>query len=115
MLIRILGVLLFISGICFLGQNIIFATTYFFYYYRSIPTIFSLLSIMSGIITLIFLHRQTGNIGWLLLCVGVAIFFLNGGVILGPNRVVSLLIKNFIAFTALAVGYKLASADKIKF
>jgi hypothetical protein len=106
---RLLGILLFIAGIYFLGKNIIFATTYFPYYYRSLPSIGSVLSIISGIIALVFFRRATGNLGWILLGIGIVLVFLSGGVILRPTSLWSF----FVSFAALAVGYKLVSEGRI--
>ena len=58
---RLLGFILIIAGIYFLGQNIIFATTFFPYGYRSLLALGSVLSIIAGVITLVFFPRGTGN------------------------------------------------------
>lgn len=110
-MIRLLGIFLFITGIYSLGQNIIFATTLFPYYYRSLPATGSVFLITSGIITLIFFHRQTGNLGWILLGIGIVLVFFSGGVILRPIS----LWNFFISFTALAVGYKLINESRVRF
>ncbi len=38
-----------------------------------------------GSISLLFFSRQTGNLGWVLLGIGVVLVFLSGGVILKPT------------------------------
>lgn len=111
MITKFFGILLFIAGIYFLGQNIIFTTTYFPYSYRSIPAIGSVLSITSGIIALVFFHRESGNLGWILLGIGIVLVFLSGGVILKPTS----LWNFFVCFTALAVGYKLLNESRVRF
>lgn len=108
---RLLGIIIFITGIYFLGQNIIFATTSFPYYYRSIPATGSVLSIIAGIISLIFFRRTTGNLGWILLGIGIVLVFLSGGVILRATS----LWNFFVSFTALAVGCKLINEGRVRF
>ena len=70
---RLLGIALLISGIYFLGQNIIFATGYSPYFWRDIPAAGSVLVIMGGIISLLFFPRQTGNFGWMLLSISAVL------------------------------------------
>ncbi|MBD0363924.1 MAG: hypothetical protein ICV55_14320, partial [Coleofasciculus sp. C3-bin4] len=47
---RLLGILLLVVGIYFLGQNIIFTTHYSPYFWRDIPAAGSVLAIMGGVI-----------------------------------------------------------------
>lgn len=108
---KFLGIILLIAGIYFLGQNIIFATTYFPYYYRSLPAIGSVLSLIAGIIALIFFPRESGNLGWILLSIGVVLVFLSGGVILKPTS----LWNFFVSFSALAIGYRLLNDGRVRF
>lgn len=109
MITKLVGILLFVAGIYFLSQNIIFATTY--PYYRSIPAIGSVLSIIAGIIVLVFFRRETDNLGWILLGIGIVLVFLSGGVVLKPTSLWSF----FVCFGALAVGYKLLNEGRVRF
>lgn len=108
---RILGVLLLLSGIYFLGQNIIFATSFSPYYYRSLPALGSVLALIGGVVTLLYFRRQTGNFGWILLGIGVVLVFLSGGVVLRPTSLWNFL----IAFTALTAGYQLLNKGRFRF
>ena len=108
---RLLGIALLILGIYFLGQNIIFATRYSPYFWRDVPAGASVLAIMSGVISLLFFSRQTGNLGWALLGIGVVLVFLSGGVILKPTSLWSF----FIAFAALAGGFQLITQGRLRF
>lgn len=103
---RLLGIILIIAGIYFLGQNIIFAT-----YYFSIPALGSVLAIIAGIIALVFFPRETGNLGWILFSIGIVLVFISGGVILRPTSLWNFL----VSFTALAVGYKLLNGSRFRF
>ena len=108
---RLLGFILIIAGIYFLGQNIIFATTFFPYGYRSLPAFGSVLSIIAGVITLVFFPRGTSNLGWIFLGIGIVLVFLSGGVILKPTSLWNFL----VSFTALVVGYKLINERTFRF
>jgi hypothetical protein len=112
---QLLGIALFVLGIYFLGQDIIFASSYYPYRWpyvlRDIPAFGSVLGIMCGIICLMFFSRQTGKLGWILLGFGVVLVFLSGGVILKPTS----LWKFCVAFATLAGGFQLMSQGRIRF
>jgi len=112
---KIFGMALFILGIYFLGQDIIFASHYYPYtwpyFWRDIPAAASVLAIMLGIICLLFFSRETGNVGWILLGFGVVLVFLSGGVFLKPVS----LWKFVVAFIALAGGFQLLTQGRLRF
>ncbi|MEH2148071.1 hypothetical protein [Nostoc sp.] len=111
LLIKLIGLILLFTGLYFFGQNIIFVSGYYSYFYRSLPATTSVLATMAGIFALAFFRRETGNLGWIFLGIGIVLIFLSGGVILKPTS-----LWNFIiAFTALATGYKLLSEGRINF
>jgi hypothetical protein len=110
-LIKLIGVCLLFTGLYFFGQNIIFASRYYSYFYRSIPATASVVAIMAGVLTLTFFRRETGNLGWIFLAIGIVLVFLSGGVILRPISLWNFL----VAFTACAAGYKLLSQGRIDF
>ncbi|KAM3107460.1 hypothetical protein [Phormidesmis sp. 146-33] len=108
---KILGLLLLIAGIYFLGQNIMFSTYYSPFFWRNLPAIGSVLCIMGGTASLICFPRQTGNFGWLSIMAGIVLVFLSGGVFLKPTS-----LWNFmIAFAALVSGYKLMTERAHRF
>lgn len=111
LLIKLIGLGLLFTGLYFFGQNIIFASGYYSYFYRSVPATGSVLAIMAGVLTLIFYRRETGKLGWILLAIGIVLGLFSGGVILRPTS-----LWNFVvAFTAFAAGYKLLSQGRIDF
>ncbi len=111
LLIKLIGLCLLFTGLYFFGQNIIFASGYYSYFYRSVPATGSVLAIMAGVLTLIFYRRETGKLGWILLAIGIVLGLFSGGVILRPTS-----LWNFvIAFTAFAAGYKLLTEGRINF
>jgi len=111
LLIKLLGLILLFVGLYFFGQNIIFVSGYYSFFYRSLPATGSVLAIMAGIFALIFFPRETGNFGWILLGIGIVLVFLSGGVILKPTSLWSFC----VAFTALTAGYKLLTQGRINF
>jgi hypothetical protein len=111
LIIKFLGLILLLVGIYFFGQNIIFVSHYYTYFYREIPATASVLAIMAGLFTLIFFRRETGKFGWILLGIGIVLVFLSGGVILKPTS-----LWNFLmALTASLAGYKLLNEGRINF
>ncbi len=111
LLIKLVGLILLLAGLYFFGQNIIFVSGYYSYFYRSLPATGSVLAMMAGIFTLVFFSRQTGNLGWFLLGIGIVLVFLSGGVILRPTSLWSFC----VAFTAFTAGYKLLNEGRINF
>lgn len=111
LLIKIIGLVLLLIGIYYLSQNIIFASTYYGYFYRGLPAGGSVLAIISGVLTLVFFHRQTGNLGWILLIIGIVLVFLSGGVFFKPTSLWNFL----VSFGTIAVGYKLLNQGRINF
>lgn len=110
-LIKLIGLFLLLIGIYFFGQNIIFVSSYYRFSFRTLPATASVLAIMAGILSLVFFGRETRNLGWILLGIGIVLVFLSGGVILKSTS-----LWNFcVAFTALAAGYKLLNEGKINF
>ncbi len=111
LLIKCIGLLLLLIGIYYLGQNIIFTSTYYRYFYQSLPAVGSVLAIVGGVLTLVFFRRETGNFGWILLIIGIVLVFLSGGVILQPTSLWNFL----VSFGTIAVGYKLLNEGRINF
>jgi hypothetical protein len=111
LLIRLIGLILLIIGLYFFGQDIIFVNAYYSYFYRRLPATASVIAIMIGVFALVFYPRQTGNLGWIFLGIGIVLVFLSGGVILKPTSLWDFI----IAFTALAAGYKLLNEGRINF
>jgi hypothetical protein len=108
---QLLGLLLLLTGMYFLGQNIMLSTYYSPYFWRSLPAQGSVLAIMGGVISLLVFPRQTGKFGWVLLILGVVLVFLSGGIFLKPTS-----LWNFmIAFTALIAGFKLLTEGRLRF
>lgn len=109
--IRVIGFLLLLTGIYFLGQNIIFASHIYPYYWRNLPAMGSVLATAIGVICLVFFRRETGNFGAILLGIGIVLVFISGGVLLKPTS----LWNFFVGFAALAGGYKLLNEGRIRF
>jgi hypothetical protein len=108
---RFLGILLLLAGVYFLGKNIFFATYYSPYFWRNLPALGSALTMIGGVVSLLFFRRETGNLGWILLMISVVLVFLSGGISLRPTS----LWNFFLGFVALAGGYQLLSTGRIRF
>lgn len=108
---QLVGIVLLLAGIYFLGQNIVFSTYYSPYFWRNLPAMGSVLAMMGGVISLLCFRRQTGSFGWFLLILGIVLVFLSSGVMLRPTSLWNFL----IAFTALISGYKLLTEGRLRF
>ena len=111
LLIKIIGLGLLVVGIYFFAQNIIFVSSYHRYFYRQAPATISIFAIMSGIFSLLFFRRETGNLGWFFLAIGLVLVFLSGGVFFKPTSLWNLL----VALGALVSGYQLLNTGKVRF
>lgn len=103
MLGKLIGLALVLAGIYFLGQNIIFTTKISSYWWRDISAGGSVIAILAGIMSLIFLNRETGVMGWFLIGLGIALVFVSGNVILKPTSLWYLL----VSFCSLAFGLQI--------
>ncbi|MEA5564156.1 MULTISPECIES: LiaF transmembrane domain-containing protein [unclassified Anabaena] len=110
LLIKAIGLILLFTGIYFLAQNVIFVSGYYSFSQR-LPATASVLAIMAGALSLIFFRRETGNFGWVLLGIGFLLVFLSGGIFFKSISLWNL----FLAFAALAVGFKLLTRGRIDF
>ncbi|MEH2307847.1 MULTISPECIES: hypothetical protein [unclassified Nostoc] len=111
LLIKLIGLILFFTGLYFFGQNIIFVSGYYIPFSSRLPATASVLAIMAGVFTLVFYRREASQLGWILLGIGIVLVFLSGGVIFRSTSLWNL----FVAFGALATGYKLLNEGRINF
>ncbi len=110
-LFKLIGLILLLVGVYFLGQNIIFTTQYSPYFWRDIPAAASVLALIGGMISLLLFPRETGSLGWILLIIGCVLVFLSGGVVLRPTSLWTF----FVAFAALIGGFKLLTEGRVRF
>ncbi|MDB9375139.1 hypothetical protein [Nodularia sphaerocarpa] len=110
LLIKIIGLSLLLVGIYFFAQNIIFVSSYYSFYQR-FPATLSGLAIILGIFLLLFFRRETGNVGYFLLAIGLVLVFFNGRVFFKPTSLWNLL----VALGALISGYQLLNTGKVRF
>lgn len=107
---KLLGLVLVLVGIYFLGQNIVFTTQTAPYWWRDIPAAGSVIAILSGIMILLS-SRDTKELGWGLVAVGIVLVFLSGGVVLRPTSLWTF----FLSFVSMAGGYQLLTTGRINF
>lgn len=105
---KLIGLALLVVGVYFLGQNVIFTTQTSVYWWRSIPATGSVLSILGGVLFLLYGRRSNSNIGWILVGLGILLVFLSGGVILRPTSLWSL----FLALVSMVGGYQLLTTGR---
>ena len=100
--LRLLGLGFIIWGIYILGQNIIFTTNPYPYWWRGISADGSIIALMSGILILIFAPRSMKNVGFICVAVAIALIFISSKAILNPTS----LWQFCLSFTMMAGGYQ---------
>ncbi|MBS0015645.1 MAG: hypothetical protein KFF72_04640 [Arthrospira sp. SH-MAG29] len=107
----LVGLALVLLGIYFLGQNIIVATRLSLNLFGSMSTAGSVLLMVSGLVALISFPRETGNLGWILLLLGIILVFLHARIILRPSSLLTLL----LSISSILVGCNLLKTRTTRF
>jgi hypothetical protein len=107
----ILGWVLIIVSIYFLGKNIDFTTHLYGNWWQKTSATGSVLALMAGVSSLTFWRRELGNFGWVFIAIGIILVFLNSAVVLKPTSLWTL----FVAMLAFASGYQLLTRGRIRF
>ena len=110
-LLRIIGLAFTIWGIYLLGHNIIFTTNAYPYWFKGIAADISVLTLMSGIITLIYAPRSAKELGWILVSVAIILILVSSRAILQPTSLWEL----FISFLMISGGYRLLITGRFPF
>jgi len=110
LLTRLLGLILILLGIYFIGQNIFFTTQMSPYWWRDISAAGSVISIIAGLIMTIYFSQELGNVGWILVILGILLVFVSGRVILRPTS----LWYFFLSFTSLIAGFSLLRTGRVR-
>ncbi|MCG9891722.1 MAG: hypothetical protein MH252_11675 [Thermosynechococcaceae cyanobacterium MS004] len=108
-LLRLLGFGLLILGLYFLGRDIVFTTNVYPYWWRGIAADTSVISLMVGVLLLVFLPRGAKNLGWLPVIVGIILVFLSSRAILNPIS----LWQFFVSFSLIAGGYQILVTGRL--
>jgi hypothetical protein len=111
LLSKLVGLVLVLVGIYFVGQNIVFTTQVTPYWWRDISATGSVVSVLAGLMLLIFGGRGIRDTGWILVGLGIILVFVSGGVILRPTSLWTF----FLAFVALISGFKLITTGRVSF
>ncbi|MCT0253645.1 MULTISPECIES: hypothetical protein [unclassified Synechocystis] len=106
---RLIGVILIGTGIYFLGNNIIFTTNVYPYFWRGIAADGSILALIAGVMMLVFLPAREKSWGWIPIIIGIVLVFLSSRAILNPTSLWQFL----LSFASMAVGYKLVTKGRL--
>lgn len=108
---KLLGLILLLVGIYFLGQNILFTTQTAPYWWRDISGAGSAICVVAGILLLLYGGRSVRETGWVLVGIGILLVFVSGGVILRPTSLWTL----FLSFLSFIGGFQLLTTGRIRF
>ena len=109
LLTKLIGLLLIVVGVYFVGQNIIFTTYSSPFWWSDIAASGCVLAITAGIISLLFYRRIFGEIGWGLVILGILLVFVSGKVVLLPTS----LWYFFLSFVSLIAGLRLLTNGRM--
>ena len=107
--IKLIGCGLLFYSIYLLGHNIFFTTNAYPYWWRGIAADASVICLAIGALSLVFLPREFREIGWVSTSLGIIFVFASSRAILNPTS----LWEFFVAFVALAAGYRMFSTGRI--
>lgn len=108
---KLIGLILIVASIYFLGKNIIFTTRTAAYWWRDLSAAGSVVSIIAGLTSSIFFSRSIGKLGWILIGLGIILVFVSGRVILLPTS----LWYFFLACAAMVAGLQLLRVERFRF
>ncbi|MBE9176568.1 hypothetical protein IQ225_16895 [Synechocystis salina LEGE 06155] len=106
---RLSGIVLIGTGIYFLGNNIIFTTNVYPYFWRGIAADGSILALIAGVMMLVFLPAREKSWGWIPIIIGLVLVFFSSRAILNPTSLWQFL----VSFASMAVGYKLVAQGRL--
>ena len=103
---KLVGFALLIAGVYFLSSNIILGNCWL----RDIRATGSVLAFAGGVLALTF-SRETSNVGWLSVTVGIVLSFASGCIHIAPTTVWYF----FLAFVSLSAGYQMYTTGRLRF
>jgi hypothetical protein len=106
---RIIGFALMILSLYFLGQNITFTSRIGLYWWVDISAAASVLSLMAGVLCILFGGRNFSQLGWILVGFAIILVFLCSKVILQPTS----LWNFFLAMLSMLTGWNLMRTGRI--
>jgi hypothetical protein len=110
-LIKLIGFALLLLGIYFLGKNIFFTTNVSPYFWRGIAADLSILFLVLGMLSLVFLPGSAKAVGWVFVGMGIVFVFASSRAVLNPTS----LWHFFISITAMGSGYKMITSGRMPF
>ena len=107
---KIIGLVLLICGVYFLGQNIIFTTQTSPYWWRDISATATAILVVSGTVVLT-VFKRIRPWGWPLVILGILLEFTSGGIVVRPTSLWTF----FLSFLCLTWGFQLFRTKRIRF
>ncbi len=110
-LVQLIGFALMLLGVYFLGRNIVFTTNVYPYFWRGLSADLSVLCLVLGVVWLLIMPIGARHFGWVFLIAGIVFVFGSSRAILNPTS----LWQFFVAFAAMASGYKMLATGRSPF
>jgi hypothetical protein len=98
-------------GVYLLGNNIVYTTQAYPYWWKGIAADTSVLCLTGGILGFFVLPQAMKNYVWILVIIGIVCIFYSGRVILRPTT----LSQFFFTLFAMGAGYKMLISNRNPF
>lgn len=109
LLFQLMGLILMLFGIYFLGKNIFFTTNVSPYLWRGLAADASIFLLCAGICLLVFMPLGAmKQLGWIFVAAGIVCVFISSRAILSPTS----LWQFFVATASMACGFRLFSTGQ---
>ncbi|KPQ33237.1 MAG: hypothetical protein ACLFM4_13755 [Phormidium sp.] len=109
---KFLGMVLFILGTYLLGKNLVITTSYIRPVWGDALAVVALVSLMVGVISLLFFYSTVGAVGWVFIGIGVVSMLFAGRLMIRPTTIWYFL----FSFASLTAGLKLLTTrGRIRF
>jgi hypothetical protein len=109
---KFLGMVLLILGTYLLGQNLVITTSYIRPVWGDALAVVALISLMVGVISLLFFSSTVGGVGWVFIGIGIVSILFTGRLMIRPTTIWYFL----FSFASLTAGLRLLTTrGRIRF
>ncbi|MGK7938340.1 MAG: hypothetical protein AB4206_21455 [Xenococcaceae cyanobacterium] len=109
LLVRLIGLILILLGVYFLGENIHFTTNPYPFWWRGIAADASILFLTLGVLMLFALPSQDKSLAFAAIAVGIILIFFSSQAILNPTS----LWQFFYSLVSFVSGYQLLTTGRL--
>lgn len=109
LILRLIGLVLLLLGIYFLGQNIYFSTNPYPYWWRGLSADASILFLTSGVLLFFVLPRRDKMLSGIVIAIGIILIFASSKAALNPTS----LWQFVLSLASFVGGYQLFTTGRL--